>query len=141
MGFSLERATGPSAAIKAAKRHGAPTTIDLTELLAEDSSKRSKWVQDRTARKLTATVSGPLREASTLDEVHAALAPVVDRAATPDLVPQDAMVLQPSEERRRSGSHYTPRDSPNRSCVRPSNQSWRASARNKTLRPLRRSLT
>src|SRR5205814_6652435 len=27
----------------------------------------------------------------------------------PDLVPRGAMVLQPSEERRRSGSHYTPR--------------------------------
>jgi len=35
---------------------------------------------------------------------------VVDPAATPDLVPKGAMVLQPSEERRRSGSHYTPRE-------------------------------
>ena len=35
--------------------------------------------------------------------------PAVDTAATPDLVPPGAMVLQPSEERRRSGSHYTPR--------------------------------
>ena len=34
---------------------------------------------------------------------------MIDRAATPDLVPTGAMVLQPSEERRRSGSHYTPR--------------------------------
>jgi hypothetical protein len=36
--------------------------------------------------------------------------PVVDLAATPDLVPRGAMVLQPSEARRRSGSHYTPRE-------------------------------
>ena len=34
---------------------------------------------------------------------------MIDTAATPDLVPAGAMVLQPSEERRRSGSHYTPR--------------------------------
>ena len=34
---------------------------------------------------------------------------MIDLAATPDLVPKGAMVLQPSEERRRSGSHYTPR--------------------------------
>ena len=47
--------------------------------------------------------------AATLEDLHAALLPVIDRAATPDLVPQGAMVLQPSEERRRSGSHYTPR--------------------------------
>ena len=30
-------------------------------------------------------------------------------AATPSIVPAGAMVLQPSDERRRSGSHYTPR--------------------------------
>ena len=50
-----------------------------------------------------------MKEAATLEDLHAALLPVIDSAATPDLVPQGAMVLQPSEERRRSGSHYTPR--------------------------------
>ena len=45
----------------------------------------------------------------TVEDLHAALLPVIDPAATPDLVPKGAMVLQPSEERRRSGSHYTPR--------------------------------
>ena len=43
------------------------------------------------------------------EELHAALHKVIDRAATPDLVPPEALLLQPSEERRRSGSHYTPR--------------------------------
>ena len=45
-----------------------------------------------------------------MTELHAALANVVDSAATPDLVPRGAMILQPSDERRRSGSHYTPRE-------------------------------
>ena len=45
-----------------------------------------------------------------MEALHAALDPVIDRNATPDLVPEGAMVLQPSEERRRSGSHYTPRE-------------------------------
>ena len=35
---------------------------------------------------------------------------MIDTAATPDLVPPGALVLQPSEARRRSGSHYTPRE-------------------------------
>ena len=35
---------------------------------------------------------------------------VLDKDATPDLVPAGALVLQPNEERRRSGSHYTPRE-------------------------------
>ena len=110
MGFRLERATGRSIAIKAVKKHGAPTTVDIEAFLNEEPGKRAKWMQDRTDRKLTAKVSRAVRESDTLDELHAALDPVIDRNATPDLVPVEAMVLQPSEERRRSGSHYTPRE-------------------------------
>ena len=32
------------------------------------------------------------------------------RTPTPDITPRGALVLQPNEERRRSGSHYTPRE-------------------------------
>ena len=71
---------------------------------------RAKWVRDRTDRKLTPTVAKPLRVAESVTDLHAALAKVVDAAATPDLVPRGAMILQPSDERRRSGSHYTPRE-------------------------------
>jgi hypothetical protein len=109
MGFRLERTTGPSIAVKAHKRQGAPTAIDLEALLGEPAEKRDKWIADRADRKLTDTLKKAVREAKAIDDLHAALAPVVDRYATPDLVPAGAMVLQPSEERRRSGSHYTPR--------------------------------
>ena len=110
MGFRLETATGRSVAIKAQKKHGAPTAVDLEALLAEPRPKRAKWLQDRADRKLTDKVEeGASRMPTTLEDLHAALSPVVDAAATPDLVPPGAMVLQPSEERRRSGSHYTPR--------------------------------
>jgi len=110
MGFRLERATGRSIAIKAAKRHGAPTTVDLEDLLDQAPGSRTKWIRDRTDRKLTTKVSKEVREADAIDEMHAALASVIDGNATPDLVPFGNMVLQPSEERRRSGSHYTPRE-------------------------------
>jgi hypothetical protein len=109
MGFRLETATGRSAAIKAAKKHGAPTTVDLEALLDESPAKRQKWIQDRADRKLTDRVHKAVKEADTLEDLHATLDPVLDKDATPDLVPKGAMVLQPSEERRRSGSHYTPR--------------------------------
>ncbi len=109
MGFRLETATGRSVAIKAQKKHGAPTAVDLEALLGEPADKREKWLQDRADRKLTDTVRKATAGAATLEDLHAALLPVIDAAATPDLVPQGAMVLQPSEERRRSGSHYTPR--------------------------------
>jgi hypothetical protein len=81
----------------------------LEQLLAEAPSKREKWVKDRTDRKLGDKVAKAARDATEMEDLHAALLPILDVAATPDLVPKGSMVLQPSEERRRSGSHYTPR--------------------------------
>ena len=110
MGFRLETATGRSVKIKAQKKGGASTAVDLEELAEVVPAARAKWVRDRTDRKLTATVIRPLKAADGVTELHAAFAKVVDTAATPDLVPRGAMILQPSDERRRSGSHYTPRE-------------------------------
>ncbi len=110
MGFRLETATGRSAAVKSQKKQGAPTAVDLEALLDEPKAKRAKWLQDRTDRKITDKVNKAVSAAATIEDLHAALTQVIDQAATPDLVPQGAMVLQPSEERRRSGSHYTPRE-------------------------------
>jgi hypothetical protein len=109
MGFRLETATGRSVAIKAQQRFGAPTTVDLDALRAETAGKRVKWLEERADRKVPDGVRRTLAEARTLEDLHAALRPVIDREATPDLAQPGAMVLQPSEERRRSGSHYTPR--------------------------------
>ena len=110
MGFRLETASGRSVAIKAAKKQGAPTTVDLEALAAEPGTRRDKWLRDRADRKLGDKVKKAVKEAERLEDLHAALMPVLEVDATPDLVPQGAMVLQPSEERRRSGSHYTPRE-------------------------------
>ncbi len=109
MGFRLETAAGRSVAVKAQKKWSAPTTVDLDALLEQKPAERKKWLEERTDRRLTETVAGPLKTATKIDDLHATLSPVVDRDATPDIVPQGAMVLQPSQERRRSGSHYTPR--------------------------------
>jgi hypothetical protein len=110
MGFRLETASGRSVAIKSQKKQGAPATVNLEELFAEGAGKRAKWIQDRTDRKVTDRVRLKVAEAATLEDLHAALGPVIDTDATPDVVPRGALVLQPSEERRRSGSHYTPRE-------------------------------
>jgi hypothetical protein len=109
MGFRLETATGRSIAVKAQKKQGAPTAVDLESLLRETAAKRVRWLEDRADRKFTDTVKKNVAGATTLEDLHAAMLPVIDLAATPDLVPKGAMVLQPSEERRSSGSHYTPR--------------------------------
>ena len=110
MGFRMETASGRSVAIKAAKKRGAPATVDVEALLRETPTGRAKWIQDRTDRKLTDRVKQAVRNADDLEALHAALDPVIDRNATPELVSPHAMILQPNEERRRSGSHYTPRE-------------------------------
>ena len=110
MGFRLETATGRSLAVKPAKKLGAPTTIDLDALLAQPPARRGRWLQERADRPVSAAVARGLRAARTVNDLHAALDRVLDHAATPDLVPRGGLVLQPNEERRRSGSHYTPRE-------------------------------
>ena len=110
MGFRLEAATGHSVAIKPAKKLGAPNTVDLDALLAQPNARRGRWLQERADRTITDRVAKGLREAETVDDLHAALDRVLDKDATPDITPPGALVLQPNEERRRSGSHYTPRE-------------------------------
>ena len=110
MGFRLETAAGLTVAIRAAKKQGAPAAVNLNALLDQAPASRAKWLHDRTDRKLTDRLRRAARDAGTMEALHAALDSVIDRNATPDLVPEGAMVLQPSEERRRSGSHYTPRE-------------------------------
>ena len=110
MGFRMEIATGPSVAVRPAKRLGAPSTIDLDALLAQPKGGRARWLQAQADRNVTDTVAKGLRAAEIVDDLHAALDRVLDKDATPDIVPPGALVLQPNEERRRSGSHYTPRE-------------------------------
>jgi hypothetical protein len=109
MGFNLETAEGQSIAIRPAKAHGAPTTINLDELLATEKSKRAKWFEDTSGQKATATEKEKLKEAKDVEELLVALDKKIMKSVTPQVVPAGAIVLQPSDERRRSGSHYTPR--------------------------------
>jgi N-6 DNA Methylase len=109
MGFILELAQGRSIAIKPTKPHGAPTTINLQELLAVKPADRAKWLKEQSDQAVTGQAATALKDAKTPEDAVAALEKKVARAATPNIVPPGAMILQPSEERRRSGSHYTPR--------------------------------
>ncbi|MCY4431774.1 MAG: N-6 DNA methylase, partial [Rhodospirillales bacterium] len=109
MGFRLETAAGPSVAVKSPKKHGAPSVVNLETLLAEPSRSRGRFVQQATDRKLTDRVLKAVAAATSLEKLHAALDPVVDRNTTPDIAVAGSLILQPNEERRRSGSHYTPR--------------------------------
>ncbi len=109
MGFELHVAGGPSIAIRPKKLSGAPVTINLAELLRVTSSKRNEWLNQTTDQKVTGQADRALKDAASIDALMAALDRRIARNVTPDPVPQGAMIFQPSPERRRSGSHYTPR--------------------------------
>ena len=109
MGFRVELTTGRSIAVASPKRTGAAVVVDLDRLLGLGGRERAKALRDVTDRKLTGNAVATLRSASTSVDVVAALDRAVDRDATPDVVPAGTPVLQPTDERRRSGSHYTPR--------------------------------
>ena len=107
--FGVRLTTGRSIAVASPKRTGAAAIVDLDSVLELEPGKRAKALQDATDRKLTGNAAATLRTASTVADVVAALERTVDRAATPDVVAAGTPVLQPTDERRRSGSHYTPR--------------------------------
>ena len=111
MGFGVGLADGPSIAIKPKKKHGAPVPVNLDALLATKPADRPKTFEAQTDHKLTAKQADPIKAATTIDGILAALeaAKKIARSATPQPLTKGAMLLVPSDERRRSGSNYTPR--------------------------------
>ncbi len=108
MGFTLLRAPGPMIAVKSPKAHGAAVMVDLAALLASAPNQRAKALEDIADQSLTGAALTALKTAATADDLLAALGNKVDTAATPDIAPAGSLVLQPTDERRKTGSHYTP---------------------------------
>src|SRR6202790_4480514 len=111
MGFTLEVAAGPGIAITSPKKAqgGAPVTINLEELLRAPPAKRAEWLQKSPAQKLPPKATAALKSAASLPDLLAAPDRKSEKDLTPAVVPAGSMIFQPSPERRRSGSHYTPR--------------------------------
>jgi hypothetical protein len=101
MGFALQQAAGPSIAVR--PKH---IVCNLAELLEQKPKDRAAWLAKTTELKLTGDA---LVKAQTVEELLAVLGKKVSKAYTPAPLQAGAMYLQPTEERRRSGSHYTPR--------------------------------
>jgi hypothetical protein len=101
MGFALQQAAGPSVAVK--PKH---IVVNLADLLEQAPKERAAWLTKTAELKLTGDA---LAKATTAEELLAALGNKVSKPYTPAPLPAGAMFLQPTEERRRSGSHYTPR--------------------------------
>jgi hypothetical protein len=109
MGFRLEQARGITIALKPAKAHGAPVPINLEEVIAKPGKDRKKLIREKSDYELTASIDNAVKAAGSIDELLAALERRIARSATPQPVAAGTMILVPTDERRRSGSHYTPR--------------------------------
>jgi len=109
MGFTVDVMAGRALALHTKSKHGAAVVIDLDELAGLAPAARLRRLADLDVRKLSPRETAALRAAADVPALAAAFEGKVDRAATPRITAPGTPVLQPTEERRRSGSHYTPR--------------------------------
>ena len=112
MGFTVETMAGPALAIRAGKHNRTPVFVDLARLLAAKPAERVKFLKEDAERSATpAAVERALKAAASIEDLVAALHPIVDERASPGatMAPAGTPLLQPTDERRRTGSHYTPR--------------------------------
>lgn len=115
MGFRVEQAQGTSVGIT----HRPPrqkitisVVVNAEELLEQPANKRNKWLETEAGIKLspplTKSIQEGLKKASSVEEILEALGKRLS-PHTPRGLNPGSLVLQPTAERRRSGSHYTPR--------------------------------
>lgn len=111
MGFTVEAARSSVLAIKAGKNNRTPVFVALDELLARKGKDRIKDLKENVGRTLTAAQAKPVEAAKSVEELAAAFEGMVDERGSPRHVTALAgtPILQPTGERRRTGSHYTPR--------------------------------
>jgi hypothetical protein len=108
MGFKVELAPNPMIAVKGEK--DLPVFVDIATLAKTTGADRQKllkeWGVAPTGRRLDA-----IKRAGGAQELTEALAAICDLRGSPGglVTPVGSPVLQPTDERRRTGSHYTPR--------------------------------
>lgn len=112
MGFTVLTVPGPALAIKAGKNNRTPVFLDVALLAAKKGTERAKFLKDEADRgQLPAKVAQALSAARDAPAIADALRPIVDERGSPGghLAAAGTPLLQPTDERRRTGSHYTPR--------------------------------
>jgi hypothetical protein len=107
MGFDLLQATGATVPVRSGK--GIPVPIDLDELVAVAPDKRAAWLRERTDQTPQGNALAGLRAAKTPEDAVVAIGSRVVKRITETIAPPGTLVLHPSAERRRTGTHYTPR--------------------------------
>lgn len=103
MGFEIETAEGDSLCLM--PEH---VVVNLEALLGMAGGERGKELKRLANLDLKDKAGGELKSAKTVPELQAALGRRLS-VRQPGLIAKSEMFLQPGEERRKTGSHYTPR--------------------------------
>lgn len=111
MGYEVERASSPAIGVWSkpkGSKSSVTVVISVEEVLKTKVGERVKYLKDVAGCEITGKSLTELKDARTAEDVVAALGRKIS-PKTPSLMPVGSLYLQPGEERRRSGSHYTPR--------------------------------
>jgi hypothetical protein len=112
MGYAVRRIPGSCIGLKS-KPQGTKkqltTAVDLDALLELSGGKRKTWLEEEAGTTLPPKAATALKDAGSEAELLEALASRIDQALFDGPQTAGSLVFQPTEERRRSGSHYTPR--------------------------------
>ncbi|MBA2933064.1 N-6 DNA methylase [Sphingomonas sp. CGMCC 1.13654] len=111
MGFEAGLTSGRSLAIKAGKNNKTPVFVDLDALAALKGKARIKSLKQDAGRALTTAQAKPIEDANSVENLVIALDSLVDERGSPKktMAAPSTPILQPTDERRKTGSHYTPR--------------------------------
>ncbi|MHC5609919.1 MAG: Eco57I restriction-modification methylase domain-containing protein [Nostoc sp.] len=111
MGYEVERASTSAIGVWSkpkGSKSSVTVVVSVEEVLKAKVGERAKYLKDVAGCEITGKSLTELKDARTAEDVVAALGRKVS-PKTPSLMPVGSLYLQPGEERRRSGSHYTPR--------------------------------
>ncbi|MFO0675728.1 MAG: N-6 DNA methylase [Polyangiaceae bacterium] len=103
MGFELEVAEGPSLCLT--PQH---VVVNLERLLRLPAAERVKTLKTEAGLDLKDKAATEVKKAESIEALHAALSKRMS-SRQPGLIPMGSLFLQPGEERRKTGSHYTPK--------------------------------
>lgn len=114
MGFVVTRTRGQAIALRVKPNAGSPTIpafVELEELLAKAGKDRKKYLKDTINFEASDAQNKALKAAADIPGLLASLDRSIDERASPAkrIAGPGTIVLQPTDERRQSGSHYTPR--------------------------------
>ncbi|WP_414571611.1 Eco57I restriction-modification methylase domain-containing protein [Nostoc sp. CCY 9925] len=110
-GYEVERASSPAIGVWSkpkGSKSSVTVVVSVGDILKTKAGERAKYLKDFAGCEITGKSLTELKDARTAEDVVAALGRKVS-PKTPSLMPVGSLYLQPGEERRRSGSHYTPR--------------------------------